>query len=400
LATSIVQALQTLLRRDFTVDKEMDSHASARRRLAWALTGKRAVRLANRHQPWKEAPMYLRDCWYVAGWSRDITAALTPVTVLGEKIVLYRAANGAIVALEDACPHRKLPLSKGTLKDDRVICGYHGLTFDCTGACIAAPTQGRIPTGAKVCSYPAAERYGFVWLWMGAREKADPARIVDIPNYDSASWGRTDGGDMRIACHYLYIVDNLLDPSHVAWVHLTSFAGARTDDTPLNIDLADNGVTVWRWMMDTAPPDYYAKLVKFSGNADRLQHYECVLPSVAINKSVYSPAGTGGAGKPLSEKSYVNISYNFITPVDENNSHYFWFQHRNTDPQDTAISETMNAGARMAFTEDREVLEAVHAGMAKKVTPHLDLALDAGALRFRKLLASRIAAEQEARPAT
>jgi len=338
--------------------------------------------------------MYLRNCWYVAGWSRDVGQTLKPVTILGERIVLYRAADGHVCALEDACPHRKLPLSKGTLKDDRIVCGYHGLTFDGRGACVAAPTQGgRIPTNAQVRSYAAAERYGFVWLWMGDAVKADPAAIIDIPHYDDTSWGRTAGGDMTIACNYLYVVDNLLDPSHVAWVHLTSFAGARTDDTPLNTKVVEDGVVVSRWMMDTAPPDYYARLIKFDGNADRLQHYECRIPSIAINKSIYSPAGTGGADKPLTERSYVNISYNFITPVDEASCHYYWFQHRNTDPLDERISETMNAGARMAFEEDKDVLEAVEIGMASKTTPNLDLGIDAGALRFRKLLDQRIAAE-------
>ena len=340
--------------------------------------------------------MYLRNCWYVAGWSRDLVASLRSVTMLGERIVLYRTAGGGIAALEDACPHRKLPLSMGTLKDDRIVCGYHGLTFDGTGACVAAPTQTRIPTGANVRRYPAAERYGFVWLWMGDATKADPALILDIPNYDDPSWGRTAGGDMTIACNYLYVVDNLLDPSHVAWVHLTSFAGAKTDDTPLTTKVEDHGVVVSRWMMDTAPPDYYAKLIKFNGNADRLQHYECRIPSIAINKSIYSPVGTGGPDQPLNDRSYVNISYNFITPIDDANSHYYWFQHRNTDPLDERISETMNAGARMAFVEDKDVLEAVQIGMATKTTPNLDLALDAGALRFRKLLSTRVAAEQAA----
>jgi hypothetical protein len=91
--------------------------------------------------------------------------------------------------------------------------------------------------------------------------------------------------------------------------------------------------------------------------------------------------------------TYVNISYNFMTPVDADNTRYYWFQHRNTDPDDAAISETMNKGALGAFLEDKDVLEAVHKGMAARKTPHLDLALDAGALRFRKLLKQRIEAE-------
>jgi vanillate O-demethylase monooxygenase subunit len=325
--------------------------------------------------------------------------ALTPVRLLGEDVVLYRTAAGDVAALEDACPHRKLPLSKGSLDGDRVVCGYHGLTFDPSGRCVAAPTQERIPTGALVRRYPTAERYGFVWVWMGAAERADPAAIIDIPHYDDPSWGRTEGGDMPIACNYLYIVDNLLDPSHVAWVHLGSFAGAKTESEPLKVDVGADGVTVWRWMMDTQPPAYYAKLVKFEGRADRKQHYECVIPSIAINKSIFAPAGHGGPDKPPHPLTYVNVSYNFMTPVDEARSRYYWFQHRNTDPRDEAISKAMNEGAYGAFAEDRAVLEAVQVGMANKRTPHLDLALDAGSLRFRKLLRSRIDAESARAPA-
>jgi phenylpropionate dioxygenase-like ring-hydroxylating dioxygenase large terminal subunit len=336
--------------------------------------------------------MYLKDSWYVAGWTHEVGHSLKALKILGEDIVMYRSAGGKVAALEDACPHRKLPLSMGSLVNDRIVCGYHGLTFDQRGICVAAPTQGRIPTGATVRRYPTKDRYGFVWIWMGDPAMADESTIIDIPQYDDPAWGRTKGGDMPIACNYLYIVDNLLDPAHVAWVHVGSFAGAKTDDTPLSIDVEDNGVTVWRWMKDTAPPPYYAPLLKFAGNVDRKQHYECVLPSIGINKSIFAPAGFGGPGLPMHEKTYVNISYNFMTPIDENNSHYYWFQHRNTDPHDVAISEKMNAGALNAFLEDKDVLEAVHIGMANKKTPHLDLALDAGALRFRKLLNSRIAA--------
>ncbi|MBM3521517.1 MAG: aromatic ring-hydroxylating dioxygenase subunit alpha [Alphaproteobacteria bacterium] len=337
--------------------------------------------------------MYLRNCWYVAGWSAEIGQSLKPVRLLGEDIVLYRTPAGEIGALEDACPHRKLPLSKGTLQGDRIVCGYHGLTFDRRGMCVAALTQTRVPTGASVKRFAALERYGFVWLWMGNAEQADPAQLIDIPNYDDPAWGRTKGGDMPIACHYLYITDNLLDPSHVAWVHLSSFAGAKAENEPLKIDVGKDGVTVWRWLMDTAPPAYYAPLLKFSGTCDRKQHYECVVPSIGINKSFFAPAGHGGQDAPLHDKTFVNISYNFMTPVDEDNSRYYWFQHRNSDPANETVSEQMNAGALMAFIEDRNVLEAIHLGMKNRKTPNIDLGLDAGALRFRKLLKARIDAE-------
>jgi vanillate O-demethylase monooxygenase subunit len=217
--------------------------------------------------------MYLKNAWYVAGWSKDFGQDLKPEKILGEKIVIYRKQDGSPVALEDACPHRKLPLSKGRRKGDGVECGYHGLTFDCSGLCVAAPTQpDKIPVRAIVKTYPVVDRYRLLWIWMGNPSLADPDTIFPIENFDDPDWGYTDGGVLDIDCNYLWIADNLLDPSHVAWVHLTSFAGAGTDDQPLEISRTDRGVIVSRWIYGQPPSPYYAGLVKFAGAADRLQH--------------------------------------------------------------------------------------------------------------------------------
>jgi vanillate O-demethylase monooxygenase subunit len=339
---------------------------------------------------------YIRDCWYVAGRSEDFGRELSAVRMLDEEIVIYRDTKGQAVALEDACPHRKLPLSRGTIEGDNVVCGYHGLTFDCSGECVIAPTQlDNPPRRAAVHSYAAEDRWGFLWLWMGDPDKADPAKIIDIPNFDNPTWGKTAKGAMEMACHYLYITDNLLDPSHVAWVHLTSFAGAGTDNRPLDLDEFDDGVVVSRWIYDEPPAPYYKPMLPFGPNCDRKQHYECRLPSTAINMSVYAPVGEGGPDKPLSPNAFVNISYNFITPVDEENARYFWFQHRNMHAEDTAISKRMFEGAIMAFTEDKDVLEYVQTGMARRKTPYLNLGLDAGAMRFRMRVAKMIASENQ-----
>lgn len=342
--------------------------------------------------------MFLKNSWYVAGWSKDYQKELRTQMLLGEKIVFYRRLDGNPVALEDACPHRKLPLSQGRLQEDRIVCGYHGLTFDCTGACVEAPTQrGNIPKRAVVRSYPVVDRYRLLWIWMGDPEKANPDDIFEIENFDNPEWGYTEGGMLPIECNYLWVVDNLLDPSHVAWVHVTSFAGSGTDDQPLDLEKTEKGVIVSRWIYDQPPSPYYKDLVKFEGNCDRKQHYEMCIPGIALNKSVYTPPGTGGPNKPEGDKTYINISYNFMTPVDERNTMYIWFQHRNTDPEDKLISEKMNAGARAAFLEDKEILEAVQIGMEDMDIPNIDLALDAGAKLFRLKLQRLINEEQNSK---
>lgn len=338
--------------------------------------------------------MYLRNAWYALARQVEIGEKPVALKVLGEKVVAYRKADGTAVALEDACPHRKLPLSMGTRVGDTLTCGYHGLTFDGTGRCVAAPTQGKPPTTAKVKSYPLADRWGLTWIWMGDPAAADASLIIGIDNAETPGWRMTSTGSMDCQCNYLYLTDNLLDPSHVAWVHVTSFAAPGTDSTPLEVSASDNAVVVSRWMTNTTPPAYYAPLLKFKGNCDRLQHYEVRYPSIGVNKSVFTPAGTGGRGKPLDPRAYVMVSYHFLTPLDEGSTRYFWLQNRNTDPDNEEFTAHIVAGARAAFEEDRIVLEAVHKGMANKTTPNIDLGLDAGALRFRRHLQSLIDAEQ------
>ncbi|MEP2531718.1 Rieske 2Fe-2S domain-containing protein [Shimia sp.] len=112
-----------------------------------------------------EYPIFLRNCWYVAGWSKDYGRNPKAQKLLIENVVFYRQNDGSPVALGDACPHRKLPLSMGQLEGDNVVCGYHGLTFDCTGNCTDSPTQrGMTPRRAVVKSYPVVDRYRLLWI--------------------------------------------------------------------------------------------------------------------------------------------------------------------------------------------------------------------------------------------
>jgi len=343
--------------------------------------------------------MFLRNAWYVAAWDFELGKDLMPITVLGDRIVLYRKQDGTPAALEDACPHRKLPLSMGRIKGDDVECGYHGLTFDGNGICTRVPGAERIPHVARVRSYPLHERYGLLWIWMGEIEKADPALIFEVEHFGDPAWGVNRGESMVINCNYLYMTDNLLDPSHVAWVHQSSFASAACEETPLETTVLPDGVVVWRWMIDSEPAPFYKPFLQFDGNCDRKQHYEVRYPSHAIIKAIFAPSGTGGENKILPENTFLMDSYNFMTPVDDNHTKYYWFQMRNFAPDDEEVSKIFAKNVRGAFEEDRLVLEAVHHGMATKQTPNLDLKIDVGPLRFRRKLAQMIEAEKQAEAA-
>ena len=339
--------------------------------------------------------MFLRNAWYVAALEGEIGRNLHAAKILGEEIVLYRKLDGQVAALEDACPHRKLPLSMGRLLDDAVECGYHGLTFDCSGSCVRAPGMTHIPKAAMVRSYPCVERYGMVWIWMGDAALADPATIMEVEQWGDPAWGMNSGDAMTIDCNYLYMTDNLLDPSHVSWVHQSSFGNADIVGKPLQVDVKDDGVTVSRWMRDVEVAPFYAKFVKFQGNCDRKQQYEVRFPAHALIRAIFAPAGTGTDGEPFHPDVFLMDSYNFMTPIDENTTRYYWFQMRNFSPDDVEVSRQFSEDVRHAFTEDRAVLTAVHAGIAKSPSK-LDLPLDSGPLRFRRKLQQMINAERAA----
>lgn len=340
--------------------------------------------------------MYLRNTWYVAASDEEITREPRQIRVLGEKIVVYRTQAGDPVALIDACAHRKLPLSKGRIKGDHIECGYHGLTFDCAGTCVRVPGQDRIPASANVQAYPVVSRYGLVWIWMGDPALADTDAIFKVEHYDDPTWGINRGAALPFACNYLYITDNLLDPSHVAWVHQSSFGNTACEEEPLTVEGTDTGVIVSRWMYDAEVAPFYQKLVPFKGNCDRKQHYEVRYPSLAFIKAVFTPAGTGGDEATLPKDKFFQMdSYNFMTPIDENTTRYYWFQLRNLHPNDDAISDYMSESVEIAFNEDRDILVEVQKGMEERTTRNIDIAIDAGPLLYRRRLQKLINAETE-----
>ena len=118
--------------------------------------------------------MFLRNYWYVAAWNDEVSRVPLARKVLDEDVVLFRKLDGTVVALEDRCAHRRLPLSAGRLVGDSLQCGYHGLVYDCAGKCIKIPGQPRAE-GLRVKAYPAVERDRFVLVWMGDPAAADQA---------------------------------------------------------------------------------------------------------------------------------------------------------------------------------------------------------------------------------
>jgi hypothetical protein len=166
---------------------------------------------------------------------------------------------------------------------------------------------------------------------------------------------------------------------------------------PIEVSVTPRGVIAARWMRNVEVAPFYAPLVSFAGRCDRLQHYEVRFPSHAIIRAVFAPAGTGGSGPPFHPHVMLMDSYNFMTPVHESQTRYFWFQVRNFAVGDSEVSRLMDEGVRAAFAEDKAILNAVQQGFTHQVTRNIDLASDRAPLLFRRHLGELVAAERETR---
>lgn len=342
--------------------------------------------------------MYLHNAWYVAAWDHELGKSPLARTLLEQPIVLFRGADGRPAALANSCPHRRLPLSMGCVTDRGLRCGYHGMLLAADGVCLDIPGQTTIPPAANIRAYPVEQRWGLIWIWMGDPQLADPATIIDVPHFDDDDWAVNRGPAMDIACHYQWMTDNLLDPSHVSFVHASSLGNADTIGVPVETAVGEDRVIVTRWLLDNDLAPFFAKRVAFTGRADRLQHYEVRMPAHAVIKDVIAPAGTGAPQGALHPDVFLIDSYNFVTPVDADNCRYYWFQVRNYAADNAHETDALTEDFIAAFNEDVVVLSAVHAGM-KAHGSKLDLATDLGSNHARRMLKRMIAAEQGLRQA-
>ena len=341
---------------------------------------------------------FLKDCWYVAAWDFELVAGegMLARQIVGERLILFRTAAGPVAALTDACSHRLAPLSLGRREGDRVRCMYHGLLFDTGGRCLEAPGQERISERAHIRTYPVVERDRFVWIWMGDAAKADPATIPDCHWQVDPAW-RGIPATMDYRADYRLIMDNLLDFSHLSFVHETSLGGSRTiADTKPKVDLIDGGLRLTRWYLnepELAP--YLEGLADLTGPIDRWHIYDWLIAgNVMSMDSGSAPAGTGAPEGRRDSRALQFHAIQILTPVDAYNTRFFWTYSHNFNLDDPAFTRALAARIQMGFDEDRAMIEAQQAVMLERPEATMvDLGIDQAPMLARNLLHRRLEAE-------
>lgn len=352
--------------------------------------------------------MFVKNYWYVAAWSDDVGRDLLGRVLLNEYVVLYRQEDGTPVALENRCPHRNLPLSEGRLVGDEIECGYHGLTFNCDGQCTHIPGSDEVPGWAKVRRYPVAEKHGWVFFWPGDPAQADEDLLPDYPirNQDE-DWVRVQG-QTYVKAGYRLVLDNLLDLSHLTYVH-GSTTGNRdvAEAADLTTDLEGDTVRVTRWMEDITPALAFREYGGFEGNIDRWQMSHFIPPSyININNGAVD-AGTGADRETRNSDQgrWGFVVYHAMTPETETTTHQFWTVagHREKVPE--AMEDLFHEQMNGVLKEDLDVYEAQQRAIDldpeainRDANPRGTIPADEGLLAMRRVLRRLYGEEQKRAP--
>lgn len=330
--------------------------------------------------------MFLRNCWYVAAWLHELEEGkLLARTLLSDPLVFFMRSDGSPVALIDRCCHRAAPLSAGRQEGDNLRCLYHGLVFDPSGKCIEIPGQQLIPPKARVRSFPVVARDKVLWIWMGSPDLADPALIPELAALEDPKW-RHKPGYFYYKANYQYIIDNVLDFSHLSFVHSNTLGGtdliAKSRPT---VETFDRGVRIKRYMINGPQPPFTQRFATM-GNVDRWHFYELLVPGIMRMESGMQPTGTG-VMEGRHENALEFRAYNLVTPETERTSHYFFALAHGFGLDDPSVTQGLFEEVTKAFVEDGAMIEAQQRVIdaSESFTP-VPIFADAGLMEMRRLM--------------
>ncbi len=335
---------------------------------------------------------FLQNYWYMAGWSDELSDQLLSRCLFDRQIVLFRRDDKSIAALSDRCPHRFAPLSLGEKKGDAIQCPYHGLTFDGAGQCVRNPFSDKIPAGAQVQSWAVVEHDGIIWLWGGAPAQADLSLIPDFGAVSDGPASRVVRGYTLLETPYEFGTDNLMDLSHIEFVHKGTFAGAGVIFAGTH-DVVENGDTLhsnW-WMPNIPAPSHTQGIYPPDMMCDHWLDMRWNAPA-----SMYLQVGAIPTGGPR-EQGIISHQYHILTPASETSTHYFWGVARGHDLDSAEVDGFLRQMFGQAFDEeDKPIIKAAYDNLEGQdfwESKPLSLGIDSGGTRARRKIQALLKAE-------
>lgn len=336
---------------------------------------------------------YLRNAWYMAAWADEVQPEIIfHRMLLDEPIAFFRRADGQVAALRDRCPHRFVPLHLGRIVGDAIQCAYHGLEFDCSGACTRNP-HGNIPKAARVRAYTVIERHGVVWIWMGNGVDATPDTIPDFTFMHAVTPSAASRGYLWTESSYKLVADNVMDLSHADFLHSDSVGGGAFTRSKPTVKEAGVGLCItWENTNEKALPAYDKYLPQPGQAVDFRTQVHWSAPAIMKLDIAITPTG-----RPY-EEGLLTHNAHIVTPETAGTSHYFFWLTRQFHMDDEEVNARRQAIMFNAFNnEDKPMLREQQLAMGTddlfSLNPIL-LSTDAGAVRARRKLDQLISEEQ------
>lgn len=302
---------------------------------------------------------YPLNCWWVAAFADEVGRVPLSRWLLDTPVVLYRTEAGEVVALEDRCPHRQAPLSSGRIQDDAIECGYHGFRFGADGRCVRVPSMAA-PPPIRVERYPVRESGPLVWIYLGDTECIDQVAPPPPIGWMADPAYAVRKGVMTIAANYLLLKENVLDLTHLGYVHEASFGIVDWVNPPV---VTVEGDTV-------AYRQEFVRSPLAAGYAGALG----LAPGTPWNR-----VGTGKLLSPAAHESGTEFFdpdkpdlscgatrfAHLTTPIDRSSMHYFFVTGQNFANDDISMDRLVGILVK-GFEEDRAILEQVQGLIDKK----------------------------------
>lgn len=305
--------------------------------------------------------MFIKNSWYIAALAHEIAPeASLARTILNLPVVIFRGAMGSVHALHDQCPHRFAPLSKGKIRGDTLQCGYHGMVFNSAGECINNPVcpTTAIPPAARVISFPVLEKHGLIWLWPGEPAMADPGLIPDYHQYDDPAWTATTHY-MHVKSNYLLLIDNLMDLSHIAFVHADILGNDDVVNQEESETLSTDHAVIEKRMIKNGKPIPVWRDV-LGDQVDRVDLWMDIHWQMASN--IILDVGSTPTGLPRDKGAGI-WNLDCLTPETETTTHYFFGHARQYARHDGAVTKFWSDAMHHAFSQDKDIIEAVQLRM-------------------------------------
>lgn len=344
--------------------------------------------------------LMVRNRWYIAAFSSEISQNPMERTLLGKPVALYRTEDGAAVAMYGICPHRYYPLAKGKVRGDALVCGYHGFAFAADGKCVDVPSQD---TGAGFCqpTYPLVERGTLCWIWMGDKDKADPALIPPYEDFglDQPGWRASSFNYFLVGGRAQLLIDNLLDLTHLPYVHYHIPGGESMARTEMREEareasyrLVRRSKTPWTPFFDQlfGPEHRYEGWADFESITD-FYGPELVRTNLPLLRRV------DGMDEVPPELGELHLLHG-ITPETETSTHYFGISTRNFRLDSEELDQFELESDVHIRGQDKAAIEAVEERLDRSAEVQRELLVksDIPAAKVRKMIKDMLETEQAA----